>query len=142
MGKIGIADNILFKPGKLDSVVTVEGATWFEGEASCILLGNVGKLFGGIEAFEDAHPDDGELELGVVTAENLRQWAGTVVHAVVGSASTSRHTQATKARSVRIRLDRKVPYEIDGGDRKKVRKLKIDVEPGAVGICVPEHPAG
>jgi diacylglycerol kinase (ATP) len=39
--------------------------------------------------------------------------------------------------SVRIKLDRKVPYEIDGGDRKKVRKLRIEVEPEAVQICVP-----
>ena len=38
---------------------------------------------------------------------------------------------------MRIKLDRKVPYEIDGGDRKKVRKLRIDIEPDAVEICVP-----
>jgi hypothetical protein len=38
---------------------------------------------------------------------------------------------------VEIKLDRKVPYEIDGGDRKKVRKLRIEVEPEAVQICVP-----
>ena len=30
---------------------------------------------------------------------------------------------------MRIKLDRKVLYEIDGGDRKKVRKLRVDVEP-------------
>jgi hypothetical protein len=30
-----------------------------------------------------------------------------------------------------------VPYEIDGGDRKKVKKLRIDVEPDAVQICMP-----
>ena len=33
---------------------------------------------------------------------------------------------------MRIKLDRKVPYELDGGDRKKVRKLRIEVEPEAV----------
>ena len=53
--------------------ITVDGARWFDGEASCILLGNVGKLFGGIEAFEDAHPDDGVLELGVVSADGVKR---------------------------------------------------------------------
>ena len=103
--------------------IKVDGARWYDGEASCILLGNVGKLFGGVEAFEDAHPDDGVLELGVVSADGVREWAGTVARAVVGTAAKSPHAFTTKAHSVRIKLDRKVLYEIDGGDRKKVRTL-------------------
>jgi diacylglycerol kinase (ATP) len=117
--------------------IRVDGARWYDGETSCILLGNVGKLFGGVEAFEDAHPDDGLLELGVVSAEGMREWAGMIARAVVGTASKSPHAFTTKAHSVRIKLDRKIPYEIDGGDRKKVRKLRIDVQPEAVSICVP-----
>jgi diacylglycerol kinase (ATP) len=117
--------------------IAVDGAPWYQGDASCILLGNVGKLFGGVEAFEDAHVDDGVLELGVVSADGVREWAGTIARAVVGSASKSPHASTTKAHSVRIKLDRKVRYEIDGGERKKVRRLRIDVEPAAVQICVP-----
>ena len=36
--------------------IKVDGVGWFKGKASCILVGNVGKLFGGVEAFEDASP--------------------------------------------------------------------------------------
>jgi YegS/Rv2252/BmrU family lipid kinase len=117
--------------------IRVDGARWYDGEASCILVGNVGKLFGGVEAFEDAHPDDGVLELGVVSAEGLREWAATLARAVVGTAGKSPHAFTTKAHSVRIKLDRKVAYEIDGGERKRARKLRIDVDPQAVKICVP-----
>jgi YegS/Rv2252/BmrU family lipid kinase len=119
--------------------IVVDGARWYDGEASCILLGNVGKLFGGVEAFEDAHPDDGVLELGVVSAEGVKEWAGTLARAVVGTASKSPHAFTTKGQSVRIKLDRKVPYEIDGGDRKKVRRLHVEVEPRAVEICVADE---
>jgi diacylglycerol kinase (ATP) len=129
------AKNIRAKPFR--AKITVDGSRWYDGDASCILLGNVGKLFGGVEAFEDAHPDDGLLELGVVTAEGVREWAGTMVRAVVGTASKSPHAQTTKVRSVRIKMDRKVPYEIDGGDRKKTRKLRVEIEPDAVHLCVP-----
>jgi diacylglycerol kinase (ATP) len=129
------AKNIRQKPFR--AKITVDGARWYDGDASCILLGNVGKLFGGVEAFEDAHPDDGLLELGVVTAEGVREWAGTMVRAVVGTASKSPHAQTTKVRSVRIKMDRKVPYEIDGGERKKTRKLRVEIEPDAVHVCVP-----
>jgi diacylglycerol kinase (ATP) len=129
------AKNIRQKPFR--AKIAVDGSKWFDGDASCILLGNVGKLFGGVEAFEDSRPDDGLLELGVVTAEGVREWAGTMVRAVVGTATKSPHAQATKVRSVRIKMDRKVPYEIDGGDRKKTRKLQIEIEPDAVSLCVP-----
>ena len=117
--------------------IAVDGARWYDGEASCILFGNVGKLFGGVEAFEDARPDDGIIELGVVSADGTRQWVQTVARAVVGNVAKSPQARTTKAHSVRIRLNKKVPYELDGGDRGKVKKLRVDVEPGAVEVCVP-----
>jgi hypothetical protein len=36
-----------------------------------------------------------------------------------------------------IRLDKAVPYEIDGGIRKKTKRLKCKVEPGAITVRVP-----
>jgi diacylglycerol kinase (ATP) len=117
--------------------IKVDGTTWFEGKASSVLLGNVGELFGGIEAFEDARPDDGVLELGVVTADSIFEWARTIARTAVGSSSVSPFVQVTKARSAEVTFDRKVLYELDGGDRKKVRKLEVEVEPGAIDVCVP-----
>src|SRR4029079_11194201 len=54
--------------------VKVDGVTWYKGKASCILLGNLGKLFGGVKVFEDARPDDGKLDVAVVTADGLIEW--------------------------------------------------------------------
>ena len=41
------------------------------------------------------------------------------------------------ARTIDVKLGRKVLYELDGGDREKVKKLEIEVEPGAIEVCVP-----
>jgi YegS/Rv2252/BmrU family lipid kinase len=129
------AKNLRMKPFR--AKISVDGSRWYSGQASCILLGNVGKLFGGVEAFEDARPDDGMLELGVVSADGTREWVQTMARAVVGNVSKSAHAQTTKVHSVRVKLDRKVPYELDGGDRKRVRTLRVEIEPAAVKICVP-----
>jgi hypothetical protein len=43
----------------------------------------------------------------------------------------------TKARTIEVKLNRKVLYELDGGDRSKVKSFKARVEPGAVSVCVP-----
>ena len=117
--------------------ITVDGVHWFSGESTCVLIGNVGGLFGGIEVFSDASPDDGLLEVGVVTADGVGQWARTVAKTVVSTAEMSPFVQVAKARSVKIKLDRKVLYELDGGDRTKTKSFKVKVEPAAITICVP-----
>ncbi len=50
--------------------------------------------------------------------------------------------QATSAKKVQGEADRKVLYEIDGGDREKVKKFTVKVQPEAVTICVPTHELG
>jgi YegS/Rv2252/BmrU family lipid kinase len=134
------SENLRSKPFRAD--IEVDGAKWYKGKASCILLGNVGKLVGGVEAFEDARPDDGRLELGVVTAEGLLEWGRMIARAAVGSVDQSPFAQRTKAaRSVKVKLSRKILYELDGGDRTKVKAFKVKVEPGAVTVCVPNGSA-
>jgi diacylglycerol kinase (ATP) len=117
--------------------ISIDGTDWFDGRATCILMGNVGELFGGIEVFPDARPDDGQLEVGVVTAEGVVQWARTLARTAAGDPVRSPFVRATKARNVKVKLDRKVRYELDGGDRTMVRAFKVKVEPGALRLCVP-----
>jgi diacylglycerol kinase (ATP) len=123
-----------------EAEIRVDGLDWFDGRATCILLGNVGDLFGGVTVFPDARPDDGQLELGVVTAEGLVQWARTLARTATGDPTLSPFVRATRARKVKVQLDRKVRYELDGGDRTKVRTFKAKVEPGALRLCVPRRP--
>ncbi len=117
--------------------VKVDGVHWFKGEATCVLIGNLGRLFGGIEVFGDARPDDGKLEVGVITAEGFTQWARTAARTMVASVDASPFVQATKAESVKVKVNRKVLYELDGGDRTKTKSFKVKVEPAAVTLCVP-----
>jgi YegS/Rv2252/BmrU family lipid kinase len=119
--------------------VKVDGAPWFDGQASCVLLGSMGTLTGGLVAFPDASPTDGKLEIGVVTAEGPLQWARVVGRLAAGSAERSPLTRMTKGRKVSIRLEHKTVYELDGGARKPVSRLKARVEPGRITVCVPRE---
>jgi diacylglycerol kinase family enzyme len=122
--------------------IDVDGHRWFKGSAGCVLVGNVSRVFGGIEVFDDASPDDGRLELGVVTAKGAVQWLRALARAAVGRADRSPFVQTTKGAKIDVRLDRKVPYELDGGDKKSTKRLKIRVQPAAVTVCVPEPDHG
>ena len=91
--------------------IKVDGSSWYRGSASCILLGNVGHLFAGIEIFEQARPDDGLLELGVVSADGPIDWARTIARTVAGSPDASPFVHTTSARTVKVKLSRKILYE-------------------------------
>jgi YegS/Rv2252/BmrU family lipid kinase len=118
--------------------IDINDELWYKGTASCVLLGNVGSLFGGIEAFDNAKPDDGLLEVGVTNADGLGQWARTVARTAVGSTAKSPFVQVTKAKKIRIELDHKVAYELDGGARPAAKVLKAKIEPGAITVRVPQ----
>ena len=92
-------------PKPFKAKIKVDGAPWFDGDASCVLVGNVGRLFGGIEVFEDARPDDGRLELGVVTADGIAEWVRTLARTAVGHAERSPFVQATTATKVKVKLE-------------------------------------
>ena len=77
------------------------------------------------------------LELGVVTAETPMEWARTFARTAVGTTSRSPFVQVTRARTIEVTLAKKVLYELDGGDREKVKSMDIEVEPAAIEICVP-----
>jgi diacylglycerol kinase (ATP) len=131
-----------FRAPPFQAKIKVDGSPWYSGPASCILAGNVGALFGGVRVFADAEPDDGLIELAVVTAEGMAQWARTAARTLTGSPEQSPFFQVTKARKVKVKLDRKVLYEMDGGARTKVKAYRLDVEPGAITICVPNRNGG
>ena len=123
---------------RVAAVIEADGKPFFAGPVSCVLAGNVGKVLGGIEAFPDAQPDDGILELGVVTARNPADWARTLSRLALGRAGQSPFVRLTRGRQFDIRFDRPVPCQLDGGARPPVTRLSIDVQPGAVTVCVPE----
>ena len=118
--------------------ITVDGATWFDDEASCVLIGNVSKITGGIKAFDDAKPDDGWLDVGVATAQGAAQWARALGTMAVGRSDHSPFVRMTRARRIDVKLASKLEYELDGGARTAVRKLSVEVAPGAVTVCVPQ----
>jgi YegS/Rv2252/BmrU family lipid kinase len=120
--------------------VRVDGEKWFDGEASCVLLGNVSTITGGIEAFDEARPDDGRLEVGVATAQGVLDWARTLGRMAVGRSEESPFVRITRAKKIDVRFDAATTYELDGGACGTSKRLKVRVVPGAITVCVPGQP--
>jgi diacylglycerol kinase (ATP) len=118
-------------------VVKVDGKVWFAGRAGCVLCANVGTLIGGVTAIPDAVPDDGSLDIAVITAGSPVQWTRVLARMATGHGPDSPLVQTTTARRVSIRLEEPVRYELDGGARKKVKKIKVTTVTSAITFRVP-----
>lgn len=133
---ISAAKNAQTKPFGVKA--EVDGAELYDGPATCVLIGNVGELFAGLEAFQGAEPDDGVMEIGVVTAEGALQWLGTAMRAAFGDVADSPHTEVGEfRRGGIITFDRDVPFELDGNERGVVDRMELEVAAGALTVCVP-----
>jgi diacylglycerol kinase (ATP) len=123
---------------RVKATVKVDGQRFFTGRVSCVLVGNVGKILGGISAFSGARPDDGLLELGVVTARNPVEWARTLGRVALGRTEKSPFVEVTRGKRIKVTFSRALPYELDGGARGAATTLKVKVAPASITICVPD----
>ncbi|HET9893831.1 MAG TPA: diacylglycerol kinase family protein [Streptosporangiaceae bacterium] len=123
---------------RVSATVKVDGQPFFKGKISCVLIGNVGKILGGVEVFPAARPDDGLLEVGVATARGPVQWARTLGCLATGNVARSPFVHLTRGKRVKLSFDKPVRYELDGGARSRAARLDIKVHPSSVTVCVPE----
>jgi YegS/Rv2252/BmrU family lipid kinase len=117
--------------------IKIDGTTWFNGDATCVLIGNVGTILGGVQVFDDARPDDGWLDIGVCTADGAVQWARALGHISTGNADRSPFIRTTRAKRISVKLSAPLAYELDGGARPKTRRIKAKVVPAAITVRVP-----
>ena len=122
---------------RVKAVIEVDGKKYFKGKVSCVFVGNVSKGMGGIEVFKEAKPDDGILELAVITAKNPIDWARTLGRVTQGKAEKSPFVELTHGKEFQFTFKKRFPYEIDGSERKAVKKMHIKVHPSSITICVP-----
>jgi diacylglycerol kinase (ATP) len=115
--------------------ISVDGAPWYTGSATTVIVGNVGRLIGGVTAFPEADPADGRLDVGVVEVRTATDWLRLVGAALTHRVASSPLTEVTTASDVVIEFDRTLPWQADGGDRDRLARLEIRCEPRAIRVC-------
>jgi len=120
-----------------DVGIDVDDNQFFEGPATCILIANLGRLAGGLVAFPRASASDGRLDIGVITAVGLRQWASLLLSASCGLQDRSRYARLIQGTTVAVRLDRRHRFGLDGGTKGSTDRLDVSVRPQSLLLCAP-----
>ena len=109
--------------------------------ARAVLIANVGRLQGGIRLLPDALPDDGYLDVAILTPRTLRDWL-VMAAALVRRRRRVPRLEVIRCREVRVASDRSQDRELDGDLIAPGRVLHATVLPRALTLCVPaDQPA-
>jgi diacylglycerol kinase family enzyme len=109
-----------------------------------VLIGNVGTLTGGLALLPQARPDDGVLDIAVLTATSPLHWLGLAWHVVTGKRPQPWQMEHHRAARVEVRLATELAVELDGDVIGQRRCLTARVRPSSLIVCAPTHepPAG
>jgi diacylglycerol kinase (ATP) len=116
--------------------ISIDDDKVFDGDASCVLVANIGTLKG-FEAFPDAVPTDGTLDAAVVTASGVRDWAGLMVSAIRHKQHLSGRADLYAGKTITVRTPKKHRFELDGGVKGETKKLEFEVVPNSLIVCAP-----
>jgi diacylglycerol kinase family enzyme len=107
-----------------------------------VLIANVGRLQGGIRLLPDAVPDDGYLDVAILTPRTIRDWL-VMAAALFRRRGRVPRLEVIRCREVRVTSDRFQDRELDGDLIDRGRALHATVLPRALTVCVPtDQPGG
>ena len=118
--------------------VRIDGRSWVRTRARGVLVGNVGRLQGGLELLPEAEPDSGVLDVAVLAPRHLRDWA-VLAWSVLRRRPdrAGRRLQTTTGRRVEVRAGRRQPRQLDGDVVTPADRMVVEVRPGALRLRLP-----
>ena len=118
--------------------ITLDDRPPFRQRAKSVLIANMGKITGGLEAIPTAAPDDGVLDVAILKAETLGQWLRLLGYALLGRTHEAPDLDVYQAKTVVLETASSQPVEFDGEDAGRTRRLRVEIVPRAVKILLPE----
>ncbi|HEV3465225.1 MAG TPA: diacylglycerol kinase family protein [Actinomycetes bacterium] len=102
-----------------------------------VLIGNLGRLQGGLPIMPDARPDDGLLDVAVLQTRTVLDWLTLATRVLLRRRRKDPQLEAFQARRVEIHCDTPQPVERDGDPADARDHLVVEVVPAALILCVP-----
>ena len=115
--------------------VTVDDQAPMRRRSIGVLVGNVGEVQGGLAVLPVALPDDGLLDVIVLTPNRWRDWPVLLWRLARRAPDAGRQADVLTGRQVSIRVDRPLPVEYDGEFDGEARELDVRVLAGVLSVC-------
>ena len=132
---VGAARHLRDRPMRVS--IRIDDQQPIRRRARSVLVANVGRLQGGVRLLTDAEPDDGYLDVAVLTPRKLRHWL-ELGWAVLRRRERVPRMEVFRGRRVEITSNRPQPRELDGDLIEPGSTLKAEIRRRALWLCVPQ----
>ncbi len=105
--------------------------------AASVTMANVGQLQAGLSLIPDAQPDDGLLDIAVVEAYAFPDWLRVFWSVIRRRVWEEPNVSLLKVEKAVLEFARSQPFQFDGESAGRIRRLEVEVLPGAVQVMVP-----
>jgi diacylglycerol kinase (ATP) len=109
--------------------------------AMLCVIGNVGTLRGNLTLIPGASPDDGLLDLYIASPRRFRHWIKLALRLITRRAKKDDQVDQHTGKTVRIIIDGKDNYQLDGDVVGEATTLTAEIQPGALATRVPAQTA-
>ena len=119
--------------------ITLDERRPIRRRAKTVLIANMGKIGGQLEAMPTASPHDGLLDVGILKTATLAQWVRLMAYAALGRTQDDPALEVYQARKITLRALRPERVEYDGEDGGQTQHIIVEVVPKAVHVLLPEN---
>ncbi|RAK38249.1 diacylglycerol kinase family enzyme [Actinoplanes lutulentus] len=134
----GGAKHLMDRP--MRARIRLDGGAPMPRRPRAVIVGNVGRLQGGVRLLSKAEPDDGRLNVAILSPANLAHWAA-LTWAVLRRQDRVPLMETYTASRVEIYSNRAQARQLDGDLIAPGKVMKIHVRPKALLLCVPQPDA-
>lgn len=117
--------------------IRVDDGPELQRRARLVLVGNVGRITGGIPLLPDAAPDDGLLDVVILTPRTLVGWAQVAGRVLTRNRRTRRPVERHRGKRIEVRAEKPHPRELDGDNIPDAAEFVAEIEPATLMVRVP-----
>ncbi len=118
-------------------MLRTDGGPPLRRRASGVIVGNVGTLQGGVPLLPDADPDDGLLDVVILSARGFGSWLRVARQVLLRRPGSTEQVTRRRFRELRIDITQAHPWELDGEVMGRTRQLVVTVRPGQLLVRTP-----
>ena len=121
---------------RFDVEVSIDGGPPQHRQARTVVVGNVGRLQGGVELLPDADPDDGELDVVLISPKGIIGWASVGAHIATRQRRGHARVEHHRVHTMSLRLSHTQEVQLDGDPIGPGLSLRFAVKPSCLKVRV------
>jgi len=121
---------------RFDVTLIIDEGPPVQRRVTSVVVGNVGRLQGGVRLLAAASPDDGVLDVALLRPKGFAGW-GALATGLLLRRRIPVGMEVRRGRRIEVRTSKEQPRQVDGDLIEPGTRLLVEVLPGLLELCVP-----